>query len=192
MSAAAGEGRTAASRARQADALAENAGILSGPDSLLEASALGAGRDRLAEGYAAVSRLASLSFPRGRVLGWREQLRQSLRRPPYAGFLPLEGTAVGRCGEAFRTSGGNRGRGLLRSARGAAPFPEPGLFRGEGCPLQGPTCARRIGAGNIQGGEAVRASPPGKFRRRRAWTGSSGRCTGRPYTRACCRRPLRR
>ena len=37
-----------------------------------------------------------------------------------------------------------------------------------------------------------RASPPGDIRRRRAWRGSWGRCTGRPCTRACCRRPLRR
>ena len=33
---------------------------------------------------------------------------------------------------------------------------------------------------------------PHIIRQRRAWTGSSGRCTGRPCTRAYCRRPLRR
>ena len=111
--------------------------------------------------------------------------------------------AEGRRGEA----GQGRNEGCSSGSRSLLSSRNPSFFLPEG------TARRKAGSASASEeaglafgsrGEALSsrkyagrrsrfgASPPGSLRRRRVWRGSWGRCIRRPYTRACCRRRLRR
>ncbi len=103
--------------------------------------------------------------------------REACRRVPAETGVCLRGACRRPRGKRLRRGRSARLEGTAEPRTGAA----------RGAARRG-TQAREIS----RGGEAAGPLRPHVIRQRRVWTGSSGRCTGHPYTRAYCRRPLRR